>query len=115
MNAPRPQIYLVGPDIVRPDATQRFAELSQLCGVFGMQALLPIDVGAFVWDPARRSVEICMHRLQHEADGMIANLQSFRGAEPDSRTVFEVGVRWQGGRPWSPTTLWMPMQSASAR
>lgn len=99
MNAPLPQIYLAGPDIFRPDATQRFAELSQLCRVFGMQALLPIDVGTFVGDTARRSIESCMQRLQHEADGMIANLQPFRGAEPDSRTVFEVGVAVARGLP----------------
>ena len=37
--------------------------------------------------------------LLRQADGVIANLAPFRGVEPDSGTVLEVGALWPRGLP----------------
>jgi nucleoside 2-deoxyribosyltransferase len=60
-----------------------------------MEALVPADdvPAAQHLQPeelAQRIYELNVEKLQR-ADGVIANLQPFRGIEPDSGTVFEVG------------------------
>jgi len=89
----RPQIYLAGPDVFRPDARDHFVRLAAACDALGLAALLPADgndqpgAGA----PEEQIYEANMQRLRG-ADGVVANLASFRGLEPDSGTVFEVGA-----------------------
>jgi len=89
----RPQIYLAGPDVFRPDARDHFVRLAAACDALGLSALLPADgndqpgAGA----PEEQIYEANMQRLRG-ADGVVANLASFRGLEPDSGTVFEVGA-----------------------
>jgi len=90
-----PKIYLAGPDVFRRNARQHFASLAQACERHGLQALAPSDGLVPVDTPeteiAQRIFEINMGLLE-QADGVIANLTPFRGLEPDSGTVFEVGV-----------------------
>jgi len=98
----RPRIYLAGPDVFRRDAAQHFAMLTAVCERQGLQALAPSDGLVPVDTPeaeiAQRIFEINMGLLQ-EAHGVIANLRPFRGIEPDSGTVFEVGVAVARGVP----------------
>ena len=98
----RPRIYLAGPDVFRPDAAQYFALLAAMCERNGLQALAPSDGMVPVDTPeseiAQRIFEINMGLLQ-QAEGVIANLAPFRGIEPDSGTVFEVGVAFARGLP----------------
>lgn len=87
----RPRVYLAGPDVFRPDAAHHFAMLAAICDTLGMKALAPFDESAAASTSARAIYASNMKLLRH-ADGLIANLAPFRGTEPDSGTVFEVGV-----------------------
>lgn len=89
----RPQIYLAGPDVFRPDARDHFVRLAAACDALGLAALLPADGNQQQSPdaPEKQIYEANMQRLR-SADGVVANLASFRGLEPDSGTVFEVGA-----------------------
>ncbi|WP_240204909.1 nucleoside 2-deoxyribosyltransferase [Variovorax sp. PDNC026] len=98
----RPRVYLAGPDVFRRDAAWHFATLAALCDGLGLQAIAPSD-GLVPMDTpepeiAQRIYEVNMGLLQ-QAEGVIANLVPFRGIEPDSGTVFEVGVAVARGVP----------------
>ena len=92
-NTARPRIYLAGPDVFRPDAREHFVRLTAACGAAGLAALLPADGNEELSSeaPEKQIYEANMQRLRG-ADGVVANLASFRGMEPDSGTVFEVGA-----------------------
>jgi nucleoside 2-deoxyribosyltransferase len=89
----RPQIYLAGPDVFRPDAREHFVRLAAACDALGLAALLPADGNQQQSPdaPEKQIYEANMQRLRGAA-GVVANLASFRGLEPDSGTVFEVGA-----------------------
>jgi nucleoside 2-deoxyribosyltransferase len=87
----RPRVYLAGPDVFRPDAEQHFAMLAAVCDKLGLEALSPFDSSIGAHTPPRAIYDANMAMLR-SADGVVANLAPFRGAEPDSGTVFEVGV-----------------------
>ncbi|HEX7863750.1 MAG TPA: nucleoside 2-deoxyribosyltransferase [Variovorax sp.] len=91
--ATRPRIYLAGPDVFRPGAREHFIRLTAACDAAGLAALLPADGNEeqTAEVPEKRIYEANMRRLR-SADGVVANLASFRGMEPDSGTVFEVGA-----------------------
>jgi nucleoside deoxyribosyltransferase len=101
------KIYFAGPDIFRQDYCSVVAEIRRLCSDSGITPLIPSDDG--LKDP--RAIYDKNIRLIRECDGVIANLDPFRGpAEPDSGTVFEVGfaramgkfviVRLEDARPY---------------
>jgi len=81
------KIYLAGPDVFRPDALTWAEEARALVARHGYHALIPSDnketsaEGIF-----RANIEMIS-----EADAVIANLNPFRGCEPDSGTCFEIG------------------------
>lgn len=81
----------------RYDAAEYFRTLSRACDEFGMEALAPFDAAPNPGTP-KQIFEKNMQMLRR-ADGMIANLAPFRGAEPDAGTVFEVGAAHALGIP----------------
>lgn len=98
-----PRIYLAGPDVFRPDAAEHFQVLTRACEALGLEALIPSDDGAAAaglrGEGLARAIYANNMGLLAEAHGVIANLAPFRGAEPDSGTVFEVGVAVALGLP----------------
>lgn len=83
-----PNLYFAGPDVFSPDYARRIDLIRELCAVAGLVPFLPGDV------EHDDSLGIYTHNLEliRKADGVIANLDPFRGAvEPDSGTVFECG------------------------
>ena len=83
-----PNIYFAGPDVFRPDYARHAALVRELCAKAGITPLLPGD------EEHDDSLGIYNHNLEliRRADGVIANLNPFRGViEPDSGTVFECG------------------------
>lgn len=80
------KIYLAGPDVFRPDAESWANAARELCRQFGYAALTPLDHGET--DPEM----ICAGNLEliRTAEIVVANLNPFRGVEPDSGTVFEL-------------------------
>jgi nucleoside 2-deoxyribosyltransferase len=97
-----PRIYLAGPDVFRPDAAEHFERVVRACERFGLEGLRPFD-GMVDADLAEEDVPRVIYEenmsLLRSADGVIANLAPFRGTEPDSGTVFEVGVAIALGLP----------------
>jgi nucleoside 2-deoxyribosyltransferase len=80
-------IYLAGPDIFRPDASEWAARSRDLCRRYGYEPLLPIDSG----ETDAQKIVLANIKLIRKAQVVIANLDPFRGPEPDSGTCFELG------------------------
>lgn len=81
------KIYLAGPDVFRPDALAWAESARTLLAEQGHQALIPLDNE----ETTAEGIFKANLALISEADLIIANLNPFRGCEPDSGTAFEVG------------------------
>lgn len=81
------KLYLAGPDVFLPDAQAWASNARELCRRHGFEALTPLDHDED--EPAA----ICRANLDliRKAQIVVANLNPFRGAEPDSGTTFELG------------------------
>lgn len=80
-------VYLAGFDVFRPDAVAQGQSMKALCARYGLEGLYPLDHEA---EGAQAIYEGNVSLIQR-ADAVIANLNRFRGEEPDSGTCFEVG------------------------
>lgn len=89
------RIYIAGPDVFRPDAAAWAEAARRLCAEAGHQSLIPLD------NEATTATGICRANfdLIRSADGVAANLNPFRGHEPDSGTCVEVGFALALGLP----------------
>ena len=87
-------IYLAGPDIFRPDAENWAAVARETCRRYGFEPLLPIDTGGTTPEMIFRA----NLDLIRKAQIVVANLDPFRGAEPDSGTAFELGYAFALGK-----------------
>ena len=90
------KLYLAGPDVFRPDAAAWAGQVRELCRAAGHQALIPLD-----GDEPATAAAIYRSNLQciAESDVVLANLNPFRGAEPDSGTCVEIGYALALGKP----------------
>jgi nucleoside 2-deoxyribosyltransferase len=96
------KIYLAGPDVFRPDALAWGRSLKALCREYGFEGLFPLDndAPAGLAGPALASwIYAANIALIRQCDLVMANLDPFRGYEPDSGTAFEVGFAAALGRP----------------
>jgi len=87
-------IYLAGFDVFRTDAFAQGERLKTLCAQAGHRGLYPLDKAlpdGLAGLEAARWIYASNCALIHQADAVLANLNNFRGAEPDSGTAFEVG------------------------
>ena len=81
-------IYFAGPDVFRPDYPAQAAHIRNLCALWGLEPLLPGDIGLRLTDS--RAIFQQNMALLRSAAGLVANLNPFRSpVEPDSGTVFE--------------------------
>ncbi|WP_225783137.1 nucleoside 2-deoxyribosyltransferase [Xenophilus sp. Marseille-Q4582] len=100
----RPRIYLAGPDIFLAASAQRFQALKAACARHGLEGLepsdggIPADFAGSDDERAQRIYQANLLRIQ-QADAVLAHLCDFRGLEPDSGTVFEVGYAAALGKP----------------
>jgi nucleoside 2-deoxyribosyltransferase len=98
--ATRPSVYLAGPSVFRPNAKAHLAELARLCERHGLHPLLPTDdCGGAMDQPLARRIYAANTRMLRSAHGVLADLQEWRGHEPDSGTAFEVGFAAALGLP----------------
>lgn len=95
------KIYLAGPDVFEKDAIAQGEALKKLCKDFGFKGLFPLDNVIHEDEPEKMAEAIRMANIKliHEADIVMANLSPFRGFEPDSGTVYEVGFAEALGKP----------------
>jgi nucleoside 2-deoxyribosyltransferase len=99
---PLHRLYLAGPDVFRPGAADHGRELVALCAQHGFSAIFPLSAAL----PAGLSPQALARHI-YEAnvahidacDAVLANLDFFRGPEPDSGTCFEVGYAVARGKP----------------
>jgi nucleoside 2-deoxyribosyltransferase len=91
----RKKAYLAGPDVFLPESIEVGERLKSLCLQHGMDGLYPLDNQM----PKLETVEDAAHWISaanidliRQADYVIANLNPFRGFEPDSGTCVEVGI-----------------------
>lgn len=96
------KVYLAGPDVFYADAIERGERLKAVCEGLGMVGLFPLDNqvpdGLGPQEMALWIAQVNMAAL-YEADVVVANLELFRGSEPDSGTAFECGVAVALGKP----------------
>nr|WP_283254109.1 nucleoside 2-deoxyribosyltransferase [Ramlibacter paludis] len=94
------RIYLAGPDVFRPDAVAYGRELVAQCAQAGFTGVFPLDA-SLTGEPADLARRIYQANIAHieTCDVVLANLQFFRGPEPDSGTCFEVGYAVARGKP----------------
>ena len=81
------KIYIAGPDVFRPDPLAWAEEARALLSRSGHEALIPLDNE----ETTAEGIFRANLELISKADAVVANLNPFRGAEPDSGTCFEVG------------------------
>jgi len=88
------KIYLAGFDVFRPDAITHGDNLREECRRNGFVGLYPMDKqlpSALQGRALAQWIYQANVGLIREADFVVANLNPFRGSEPDSGTAFEVG------------------------
>ena len=81
------KIYLAGFDVFYPDAEQRGEHMKKICREHGFIGLFPLD------NKVNGAEEIYRANISliEQCDIVAANMNSFRGKEPDSGTAFEIG------------------------
>lgn len=96
-------VYFAGPDVFRPDAAAYGRRLIALCAEFGLTGIFPFDdsTPTHKSNPFHTARQIYLMNIAQieKADAVIANLDFFRGTEPDSGTCFEVGYAVARGKP----------------
>lgn len=95
------RIYLAGWDVFHPDAEMRGKAMVRLCSQYGHQGIYPLDGHPPSGSKHEQAVWIYRSNT-HLIDSchlVIANLNPFRGNEPDSGTAFEAGYAIAKGKP----------------
>lgn len=96
------KIYLAGPMVFSPDAEKIAEQNKELCEKYGYIGLTPLDNSVdFSKSPLEISKEIFRKNLDlmEQADIFVGNLENFRGAEPDSGSVWELAYMFGEGKP----------------
>jgi nucleoside 2-deoxyribosyltransferase len=88
------KIYLAGPDVFRPDVEAWAVSVRDICRRYGFDPLLPIDHR----ETAPERIFEANIDMIHKAQVVAANLNPFRGPEPDSGTSFELGFAFALGK-----------------
>lgn len=95
------KIYIAGPDVFERDSIEIGKKYSQLCKEYGFKGEYPLDnIIDFNQEKRKIALDIFLanQRLIDECDIVIANLNSFRGKEADSGTVWECGYAYAKGK-----------------
>lgn len=88
------KIYLAGPDVFRPDVQEWAESVRELCRRYGFEPLLPVDHEETEPDKIfQANID-----LIRKAQVVAANLDPFRGPEPDPGTAFELGYALDLGK-----------------
>ncbi|MFK3974047.1 nucleoside 2-deoxyribosyltransferase [Pseudomonas sp. NPDC087358] len=97
-----PRIYLAGFDVFRADAVEHGAYLKALCQAQGLEGRYPFDNQVTAGLPPQQTAALICNAnigMIRDCDAVLANLNDFRGTEPDSGTAFEVGMAVALGKP----------------
>ena len=95
------KIYIAGPDVFERNSIEMGKKLVQLCQEYGYKGLYPLDnIVDFSQEKQKIASDIYKANVEmiNKADIVIANLNSFRGKEADSGTVWECGYAYALGK-----------------
>lgn len=88
-------VYIAGPDVFFTNAPAHFAYIKEKLAAHGLRGQEPVDGGLSKGAPLNRetALAICKGNYQkiRECPVVLANLNPFRGMDPDSGTCAEVG------------------------
>ena len=88
------KIYIAGPDVFEKDSIELGEKYVNLCKKYNFEGLYPLDNVVNFDQPKQKIAQdifIANREMIESCDIVIANLNSFRGKEPDSGTVWECG------------------------
>ena len=88
------KIYLAGFDVFAEDAKKRGEDMKALCREYGFEGLYPLDNEFCEASP----IFLGNLAMIDSADCIVANVNAFRGSEPDSGTAFEIGYAFAKGK-----------------
>ncbi len=95
------KIYIAGPDVFEKDSIALGQRLVQLCEEYGYEGLYPLDnVVDFAQSKHKIAKDIyeANRKMIEECDILIANINTFRGKEADSGTIWECGYGYGLGK-----------------
>jgi nucleoside 2-deoxyribosyltransferase len=95
-------LYLAGPEVFLPGAAAIVDEQRRVCRAHGLEPISPLDAGEEDGDPALPLADRIFARniaMIERADAVVANIDPFRGPDPDAGTAFEVGYAHGRGKP----------------
>lgn len=100
MHKPKLRVYFAGPDVFKPNAVEIGKAYVQLADSLGLVGLYPMDNEVDITAPGAES-QIFKGNMEMlvSADFIVANLDPFRGPEPDSGTVWECAHGYTKGIP----------------
>jgi len=97
------RIYLAGPGVFYPDPIAEGERLKTICKDFGLEGVFPMDAGldisAMTKHEAARAIYQANIDLINSCDGVMADMQPFRGPGMDGGTAFEIGYAKALGLP----------------
>ena len=95
------KIYIAGPDVFEPNSIEIGKKYAQICQDHGFIGMYPLDnVIDFDQEKKKIAEDIFLANVEliKQADIVVANLNSFRGKEPDSGTIWECGYAFGLGK-----------------
>ncbi|WP_219834959.1 nucleoside 2-deoxyribosyltransferase [Paenibacillus sp. R14(2021)] len=97
----QPKVYMAGFEVFQTDAVETGVRMKQLCKDYGFEGIFPLDKDITPQPDPLETAKLIFDgnvKLVQKADIIIANLNPFRGKEPDSGTVFECGLGYGLGK-----------------
>lgn len=87
------KIYLAGPEVFKVNAKEIGSYLVKKCEEHGYKGLFPLDneIAAGSKASMSKAIFLANKKMIEECDIVVANLNDWRGKEPDSGTVWECG------------------------
>ncbi|GAB3244179.1 nucleoside 2-deoxyribosyltransferase [Kineosporia babensis] len=88
-------LYLAGFEVFAPDGEQRAARMREIVREHGLEPISPLDGGKDLSGLSGPDLAMAIFRINVEmierADAVVANLNPFRGPDPDAGTSWEMG------------------------
>ena len=98
----KPKLYLAGPEVFLPNATEMAEKQRQLCEKYGFISLHPMDNNINLSDQSMQTaVQIYRSDVSQirECNIVVANCNTFRGMLMDDGTAYEIGYGNALGKP----------------
>jgi nucleoside 2-deoxyribosyltransferase len=93
------KVYLAGPEVFLPDATEVGRRKVDICNRYGLLGVFPVDLDRPPGPATSPAIFAACLAAMHDADAAIANLTPFRGVGADPGTAFELGYMFALRRP----------------